>query len=617
MKTHVTRIKKSNIKKSRIKTRKYKKKLGVKLRVKPKKYKKKYYGGFDFSDFFDLTTIDSKFFNYKPNDYSFQDFNTMMTMLDKFIHQGENYKTYFEGSILDEILKNYKTNIPIDFSKLPSIIQLILKLEIKPSNAIYFINYKFGYGDNVKKTNSLLDKIYAIEKVKKLIDMDRSESNTEDINGIDGWIVLSQILDLLIKLVGILLKENNIDITADYTKIYDALKDIIAEFVGKDSKYYIDILKQIIEYVKLIIADDNFIECGLLNYLLKKEEREDEEGPFHELYETIFKKEKDGRNPIKVYSDINRIEDFFIENKNSSGIMPPFILVLLSFRINPNINDLANPVMKSYHATIMTYMNKVNFCCSKDLCCAGICQNSNCPNYTKSASINPSASVDPSASVKGTTCDSVDISNERVAKVLGYLNYARRTNINSKMCPSLCSAINWNTFDPIFNLFTNISDFFTSRPVVQQFLFDTIIPYSTFLPLNINSYFNEVVYRKEDPYFDKKIEFFETEVLKAYEKNEYTNPICVPNKIMSGISKEWEMSLKNRQSEIKIAMKAHRTETMRREKEEKKLSGNPTRKLSFKSLFRRNKTKKNTLNSIKEESKTDSTKSVYHSAEEV
>ena len=51
---------------------------------------------------------------------------------------------------------------------------------------------------------------------------------------------------------------------------------------------------------------------------------------------------------------------------------------------------------------------------------------------------------------------------------------------------------------------------------------DLIDPYIK----NINSYFNEVVYKNEDPYFDEKIDFYEKEVLNAYENGKYENECC-------------------------------------------------------------------------------------------
>jgi hypothetical protein len=151
------------------------------------------------------------------------------------------------------------------------------------------------------------------------------------------------------------------------------------------------------------------------------------------------------------------------------------------------------------------------------------------------------------------------------------------------MCPNICSttdAITWKTFDPIFRLFTNIGTTITNLDAFQRFLFDTIIPYSTFFPLNINAYFNEVVYKVPAKLFDEKIAFFESSLLSKYDEKraDYTNPICVPNDIMTEIYEEWEAGKIIIEKENKLTLK----ETRRREKSTATLKSNATvKKPSF------------------------------------
>jgi hypothetical protein len=565
IKTHImTRIKRNKyIRKNKsIKSRK---------RKSRKNKKKKYHGG--FFDIGDLLEFDKRFFDYDITKYKFNTFEFMIECLTEFIKNPIHYELYYKDSILDLLLKN----TPI--SELPHIIQLILKLEIKPANAIYYINDKLGYDAKKKTTGSFLDKIYEIDKIQKLIDTNRNEHM---VGSIDGWMILSQIVDLLIKILNDI--QNNLGI--QFTDENDDLFEVLVGIIGVENT---DIIKKIMQYIKLIISDDAFIECGLLKYLLNEtdtsETDTDELSPFEKLYEKIIP----SALPLKkrMTKEIKSIEDFFNPSINTEGIMPPFILVLLSCRINPAINDPAKKnTMDPYRKTIISYMNKFKFCCSP--CCFDTCVDCNKHKDTIPVLAGPNQTLATTRAI-ATTCDT-DISTQKLTTILSILNIITRSNINKDMCPSLCgnNVVAWNTFDPIFKLFTNKRDMVVFNDASQRFLFDTIIPYSTFIPLNVNAYFNEVVYRNQDPLFDKKIDFFERRVLAAYENNEYTDPTCVPNKIMDKIYEEWK----------------------KEKKETKRTSTKKNSRLTrfFKSLRR---TKKNSRNSLAEESESE-----YYSARE-
>jgi hypothetical protein len=502
---------------------------------------KKYYGG----DENDIHT-------------SFGTFEAMIKALNELV---DTYDAYYKDSILASVLAQINNAAPI-----PEILKPLLHLELKPSNLIellkYYLDIEKTDSDNNTSFNTLLPDIVTDENLLKFMNINRTGTTTDLITEKYGWHLTTLLLDTLFKSIGF------IDLTNHYN------------------------------------IETNFIICGMLDHINvlnggiirhkggKKKIKTQSGGSYsvNDFYDGIFDMPEPEENINDALNKINVIKDFFDKEKNPKGFLPPIVLLLLSCRINPAINAKdSTAAMSSHRNKITDTMISLEFCCNQTTACTYTgdkCTIAKEMKKEKSKTVENLETVEKSL----TTCDSAEIPTKTISRIIKFLN---GKEIEARICPSLCGPITWKTFDPIFKIFTNVTTLITERDVFQQFLFDTIIPYSTFLPLNINAYFNEVVYKKKDLLYDEKIAFFESSLLTEYKEdkeNKYTNPLCVPNEIMQNIHRAWEEQKKY----IKKATSSRKAPSS--------ASKAPSSASRFKSFFsfRKNKTKNTGLNTIME-----------------
>ena len=460
--THRKHYRKKNVIKS--------KKLYTRTHKRKRNNKKKQYKGGEFS-----------FADFDMSLYTFNSLQTMLDSLGNLIEPKNDKKHLYEGSILSVIVKpiseNNNTIIDEDedkddkvFNNFPELIKLILKLEVKPSNTLDFIYYMLGIEEE-KDKEGLKALLNLHPQLIEFIDKNRNETETE-IDYEVGWSLLSSFVETLIEVM---------DVSADF---------------GLDLK----------EKIQTVYNTDSIIQCGLMDTFLidtflddiqlvnKRDNKSKSKLTlFYDSFrtkitttrrretvhrETVHRETVHSREPIKT------IYDFFDKAKNPTGILPPFVLFILSCRINPRINNHDIEVMNKHRTSILNQVQYYLTICCKQCCVGEACTESKCVNKDK----------------------------ESILKF---------TTIPNQVCPNNCiDKFNWKTFDSIFKLATN------NGPVIQRLienqLFYNIVPLSTFLPINANSYIQDVFFKniekKERQKFNNKIEFYENEIYKAYKQ---------------------------------------------------------------------------------------------------
>ena len=154
--------------------------------------------------------------------------------------------------------------------------------------------------------------------------------------------------------------------------------------------------------------------------------------------------------------------------------------------------------------------------------------------------------------IANTTCQYNKQSSVIIKLIAFYLKYFAGKKedfklVQTQTCADLCREIKWTTFDPFFNIFTNIGVKGEKEYMLMLNIIYTIVPYSVFLPLNLNSYFKEVTFKNAPIYYDEMVEFYEKKLL-CYYCSENTDeiikdPLCVSNDLMARIDREWKKSI--------------------------------------------------------------------------
>ena len=303
--THRKHYRKKNIIKSK------------KLHKSTRRNNKKHYGGKFLADF-----------DMSP--YTIYSFNTMISSLQKLIN--DNVELY-KDSILDVILKDIietTINTTVDketkpvFDTFPELIKLILKLEVKPSNALEFIYFILGFEkdkdkDKEELKTQLKDFLDEYPGLIKFIDKNRSKKETEDYDV--GWSLLSSLVVGLIEIID----------TADY--------------FGFDLK----------KRIKIAYNKDSIIQCGLMDIFLDNNDfvnQRDNKTRVNIFYDSfsvksnvetgtlrrdIIRRDNVRQRPLKT------IYDFLDKDINKTGIMPPFVLLILSLVRELILEEISNP----------------------------------------------------------------------------------------------------------------------------------------------------------------------------------------------------------------------------------------------------------------------------------
>lgn len=464
----------------------YRKKNGIKSKKRYKSTRcnnKKYKGG-ALADF----------------DMSHYTFNSLQNMLDslQILIEIKNKKRY-ENSILDVILNPIRIKGTINddiFNSFPQLIKLILKLEVKPSNTLELIYYILDVKDEDDKEG--LKKLLDIHpQLIEFIDKNRNETESEDYDV--GWSLLSSFVESLVEVM-------------DISDAFDfKLKEKIQTVYNTNSMIQCGLMDTFLDDIQLVNPDDKLrYKKSKLNIFYDSFRYISNSTIHNTLRRDTLRRDTVNRKPLKT------IYDFFDITKNPSGILPPFVLFILTCRFNPRINEDID-VMKKHRTTVLNQIQYYLTICCKKCCINGACTESKCVVEEEKKSVL--------SKMKGSI-------KNRVTSAL---------DIEKGICEhSTCEieTFHWRTFDNILNLATQNGS--VVQRLIEKPLFYNIVPLSTFLPINANTYIQDVFFKKEKNEdderkkrikFDNKIKFYENEIYKAYKQtedglcgSEYNNP---------------------------------------------------------------------------------------------
>jgi hypothetical protein len=421
-------------------------------------------------------------------DMSHYTFNSLQNMLDslQMLIEIKNKKRY-ENSILDVILKPIRIKGTINddiFNSFPQLIKLILKLEVKPSNTLELIYYILDVKDEEDKEG--LKKLLDIHpQLIEFIDKNRNETDSEDYDV--GWSLLSSFVESLVEVM-------------DISDAFDfKLKEKIQTVYNTNSMIQCGLMDTFLDDIQLVNPDDKLrYKKSKLN-IFYDNFRYISNSTIH----NTLRRDTVNRKPLKT------IYDFFDITKNPTGILPPFVLFILTCRFNPRINKDID-VMKKHRTTVLNQIQYYLTICCKKCCINGACTESKCVDKNYVPTNNDST----------------------------LLTIAR---IPQNICPHNCiNDLSWNTFDHILKLATQNGSIV--QTLIEETLFYNIVPLSTFLPINANTYIQDVFFKKEKNEdderkkrikFDNKIKFYENEIYKAYKQaqdglcgSEYNSDLC-------------------------------------------------------------------------------------------
>ena len=463
----------------------YRKKNGIKSKKRYKSTRrnnKKYKGG-ALADF----------------DMSHYTFNSLQNMLDSLQMLIENKKRY-ENSILDVILNPIRIEGTINddiFNSFPQLIKLILKLEVKPSNTLELIYYLLDVKDEEDKEG--LKKLLDIHpQLIEFIDKNRNETDSEDYDV--GWSLLSSFVESLVEVM-------------DISDAFDfKLKEKIQTVYNTNSMIQCGLMDTFLDDIQLVNPDDKFPNKKSKLNIFYDSFRYISNSTIHNTLRRDTLRRDTNRKPLKT------IYDFFDITKNPTGILPPFVLFILTCRINPRINEDID-VMKKHRTTVLNQIQYYLTICCKKCCINGACTESKCVVEEEKKSVLSKMK----GSIKNSLTNALDI-EEGICK--------------NSTCE--IETFHWRTFDNILKLATQNGS--VVQRLIEKPLFYNIVPLSTFLPINANTYIQDVFFKKEKNEdderkkrikFDNKIKFYENEIYKAYKQakdglcgSEYNSDLC-------------------------------------------------------------------------------------------
>ena len=285
--------------------------------IKYLKYKKKYLdlknekqfgGSLNCNKYYGNSTI-----------YSFENFNDMINFLKNFSGSNRNWENIgntnsnYENTILHELIK-----INFDMTRsaeLPELVKLILNIKIKPAHILEFACTK----EISEYYKSILTNTYKGSKLS---------SGYIVTNIINSSIHKSVILAIQ-EILGIL-PENK---KSNSTNTWDSLTKLL-EFIScmLDSQALQYFVNEDIEFFKETLREQVIQVVFLEDIIYSKNKRK-----FKNLYTGI----KNSNIDNIPYSDF-LLKDFMSSIKNEMCILPPSVLLLLSIKLNPSINNPTN-----------------------------------------------------------------------------------------------------------------------------------------------------------------------------------------------------------------------------------------------------------------------------------
>ena len=555
--------------------------------------------------------------------YKYGTYDKMITALTIFVNDPNNLN--FKGTILDELLKenikltqklknpqstNFFNKTATNFTKVatyvkkkitpskpivctnttdfPKILIMICSLKIKSSNIAYLFDKNF----NDKWEETALDSFIPANIKEYFIDekvLPGSSSNIiskplkeiiETILGNSGIKnIISQIKLLIMKYPIEPLEPAEKNTSEDFNGWY--LFTIIMEMITSilqniELNKVENIFKPIIE-----LMDGYIIKCELIPYLKKNsfslKTVYKNMGLGYNL-QTCNEKNENITSDIYIY-DYN-IYDFFSQKKNELGILPPFVLLLLSCRINPEINNTppANAKLKLFKEYMIKSLDPLarNSSSSTDSSLSNESSSSNKSSSSTDSSLSnkSSSSTDSSLStVSSSSTDSfkslppsIDPPTTCTVLPISFIkNYAykfayeksRNFIISNLNLPTILACINgnnlnWNTFDNILEILdilkkhSNFAQFINDNTIYHNLAY-YLAPYTIYSPLNIIEYIHTKLPESNQIDFYSIFSFYEEKIFSEYKKNiTYTNPNCVPLTIMNEMKNNYIKMKKNK-----------------------------------------------------------------------
>ena len=538
----------------------------------------------------DGNSVKDAYDTFETTKYSFGSYDTMISSLNAFI---EENKEIFENTILDVILKEKKEKKEGKSSGLPAILKIITDLKIVSSNLAYFFTKNpqqildtsiikllpstvQPYLDSAassydKSLESILKKIISplinnlhnkpppssapsphtrrssqnkskvdiIEQIKQFIM--KGDYNAESEN---GWYLSTILLELITNML------INLDLTNS------------------------------VVYTLAQLNSDHIMTCELINYFLlnktiesvsedRAETKEDINFNFTKLYNSIRLTGTESSTVDADYDVINdfTILDFFNKDKNPSGILPPFILLLTSIRINPSINvDSDKGSIKAMEKikTMLKTMIKLN----TKIDCDAVQTNTTAMSRVRGLFSRRPETVKNKAEEEEedetyatpreeptvintieTTCSPQKKPSTRFEKFkAGITEKITEKGLNRYLNPiikQVCTDLNnntlsWKTLDGLNDIISNINTANTFLPIkgiLQYNICYSLAPYTTFFPLDITRYISTKIFKENDTTFLDLMAKFENNIITSY-KNEptYVDPLCIPMSIMNTIA---------------------------------------------------------------------------------
>jgi hypothetical protein len=517
---------------------------------------------------------------YNTTKYHFGTYDNMIKSLVELTSGHNSRKIIFEGTILDSIIKFKNNGV-----KLPALLKVITSLKLSSSNLAYFFT-KNPKEDILDKSVLDLTLINIKDILKQYIDIiDIKESLSHEDT--DDTRTVEQLLkDVISPVIDAGAEEPIIEHIKNFTMKCDNLDNPNQQSGWYLSTIFIELITNVLNNLNLTksksflktieeINKGQIFRCELIDYLfLNKDTR------IKDIYD-LYKRGREGivLQSEMVKDDISNftILDFFNKELNTNGILPPFILFLLSCRINPDINknpsnikknsiynmltsscDIKHSLTEGLRPAAQTAQANVSRVNSSDSSRRSSDRSRSSSDSSRSSSDSSRSSNSSNSSQRGgikifglklgedkfyDASDKVDTACTAESTFTGRMVGKFTINpIYTKICKDISETkFTWNSFDSIDSLVdkTHLFQSATASLIISNIGY-MLAPYSTFFPLDIKRYIEDYIFDKEGNKikFTETMNRYETKLIEWYKGNSlYTEPLCPPISIMNDVIK--------------------------------------------------------------------------------
>lgn len=566
--------------------------------------------------------IKDNYDTFEITKYGFGSYENMIASLEVFIKKNINFK----DTILDVVLQYVKNKKTKKSSKLPAILEIITDLKIVSSDLAYFFTK-----DPRKILNTSVVELIP-STIKPYIDTGIIGTDKGSYNR-PLETVLKEIISPLINPAHINPTQSSIGRTSarrsSHKKSKRDIIDQIKSFIMKsdysaevENGWYLSTI--LLELVTNILINldltnsselqmnliqlnnEQIITCELLNYLIlnKSEnlinENKDINFNFGELYDSMRIIPTSATHAPTADADYDIINeftilDFFLE-KNTTGILPPFILLLISCRINPAINiargELPTDIdendikamtdFKTMLQTTLKLNTQITNCDTikpamtmrekvTSLFTRTNKKTAQAEKAEKASTIEEEAEEGEEAAEEAAEesfhtprdgepneiANEANVANEplttctpnkqpsgffgtTMASVSGAIINSYINPILKQVCRDLNSNnFSWNTLDGLHGIISDINLVKALLPIkgaIKTNICYSLAPYTTFFPLDITRYISTKFFPKDDKTFMEMMAKYEKNISIAYkDEPTYVKPLCIPIDIMNKV----------------------------------------------------------------------------------